>query len=79
MKREYFIYFAVLPHNQKLGIQVVKSNFKKVKNKIPKPIKNAEIRCIINNTIKEALDEFFDIEFNNPEPKFRKNLAVRIT
>ena len=43
MKREYFIYFAVLPHNQKLGIQVVKSDLKKVKNKIPKPIKNAEL------------------------------------
>ena len=79
MKRKYFIYFAVLPHNQKLGIQVVKSNLKKVKNKIPKPIKNAEIRCIINHTIKEALDDFFDIEFNNINPKIRKKISVRIT
>jgi peptidyl-tRNA hydrolase len=68
-----------LPHNQKLGIQVVKSDLKKVKNKIPKPIKNAEIRYIINNTIKETLDDFFDIEFENSNPKIRKKLSVRIT
>jgi len=79
MKREYFIYFAVLPHNQKLGIQIIKSNIKKIENKIPQPIRKAEIRCIINNTIKEALNDFFDIEFNNQNPKIRKNLSVRIT
>ncbi len=60
MGKDYFIYFAILPHNQKLGIQIIKSNIKKIENKIPKPVKNAEIRCIINNTIKEAItDSFF--------------------
>jgi hypothetical protein len=78
-KMELIIYFAVLPHNQKLGIQVVKSDINKVKHKIPKPVKNAEMRTIVKKSIKEALDDFFDIEFKNPNPKFRKNLPVRIT